>query len=183
MKKVFDLVKILLGTAVAVMLVSCASIPKKVKPGDTLVIGRIEVDIKGAQNFEDVEFNGRFHDGIELTIMESKTKKEKTIYPDEDGFFYISGLKAHEPYQIKSMKITRYGYSGASMWHELPVAGAKNFIPYDNIVVNIGCLNYDIDYEANYYETNYSNYYYVKDCFERLNFESEWFDKEIVDQR
>ena len=59
----------------------------------------------------------------------------------------------------------------------------RSFIAYDNIVVNIGCTSFDYNGAKSWVSWKTSNYYYVKENFESLDEESEWLNKEIVEQR
>ena len=172
-----------LTLVIAVSFMSCASLPKKVKPGDTLVIGRVEVKTSGYENFMDVEFNGIFHDGIELTIRDQITGKERTVLPNKDGCFYITGLKAHGTYGISKLKLTRHGISGAYSWLEFEIPNPKVIIPYDNMVVNTGCLYIYFDYTAGQVSWETKNHFYVNQFFQELEEDSEWFEKKMYNQR
>ena len=66
--------------------VSCASLPKTVKPGDTLVIGRAEAYLHDFLQFEDVDFKGRKLSGIEITIKEVNTGKRFITKTERLGF-------------------------------------------------------------------------------------------------
>lgn len=179
MKKVLQLFTII---AAVTMLASCASLPKKVKKGDSLVIGQVEVRTLGYENYEDVKFNGTFHDGIELTITDVKTNKEIKVSPDKEGYFYITGLKPHESYRISKFKLTRYGNSGASTWIEPDVYDQRTFIAYDNIVVNTGLHAFTSNWLAKEFIYEIKKHNSVKNHFLEQDFDSEWMDKEIVNQ-
>lgn len=165
------------------VLSSCASIPKKVKPGDTLVIGRAEIFTHDYAKYNDIDLNGIFHSEMELTLKDMVFGKERIIKPNEDGCFYISGLRAHGTYGFTKVVYSVHNNDGSGVKMSVNISNPKTFIPYDNIVVNIGCTYYDFDGITNYVTWQTRNHYYVQQFYEDLDQESEWFDKEIVNQR
>lgn len=176
MKKVFSLISaIFLGS----LLVSCASIPKKVNPGDTLVIGRVEVKTHDYIPYEDIKINGTFHEGIEMTVKNVRSNKELIVKSNKDGCFFISNLVAGDTYEITHLKLTVYSNSGACQWIEVSFSNPRTFVPLDNQVLNIGCTYYDFDGANNWASWQTGNHNYVKEFFKDLPDESEWFEKEI----
>ena len=181
MKKVFLFSLFTLLAAVLVM--SCSSIPKTVKPGDTLVIGRAEAYVHGFKKFQDVKFDGRILGNMEITVREEKTDKKIMVRTDEDGCFIINKCKAHEKYAIEGYKLTVTSDTGASQSVWVTLYYPPTFIAYDNQVINVGGIYIDFDGENKVATYEVKNHYYVKQFFEDMAAESEWADKPIVDWR
>jgi len=172
-----------LSALFALFFLSCASIPKTVNPGDTLVIGRVEITAHDYKRTNDVEINGTYYSEVELTLKDMISGSEKLIKPDENGCFYISGLKAHGTYgftKVQFLAMANDGH-GVKLW--VDISQPRTFIPYDNQVVNIGCTYYDFNGAKNWVTWDVRNFFYVQECFNDLEDESEWFDKPIVEQR
>ena len=177
--------KSLLFTMIALcsaIFVSCASLPKNVKPGDTLVIGRAEAYLHDYLPFADVDFTGRKLSGIEITIKEVNTGKRFVTKTNEDGCFIISRCKPGYSYAMETFKIIASGNSGAR-WVTLSFPNPRTFSAHDNFVVNLGGLYIDFDGKNNWATWEVKNHYYVKQFFEELDEESEWHNKEIIDLR
>lgn len=181
MKKSF----ILLSILSTLLLISCASVPKSVKPGDTLTIGDVSCVMVGYPNFEDVKTNGTFKEGIELTIYDAINKKEvKTVKTDKNGFFTITGLKPHITYCITRIKVTRVGSSGASYsnWADYSPENAISFIAYDNLVVNIGSRMFSFNDNSRSVLCSFMDYRQTEKLFKEQAAESEWLTKQIYQQ-
>lgn len=178
MKKVLGLISTIL---LAVMLTSCLTVPKKVKRGDSLVIGQVGVRVLGAEAFSDIKFNGTFYDNIEIDVTNAKTNHSKMVKPNQKGYFFITGLKPHETYYISRIKMMRSG-NGGTQWVEQSIGPMKSFIAYDNIVVNIGCNLFTFNYLSNEFTYEVRNFNAVKNNFLEAAEDSEWLDKDIVNQ-
>ena len=165
------------------ILISCASLPKTVKPGDTLVIGRAEAYLHDYLAFEDVDFKGRKLAGIEITIKEVNTGKKFIVKTDNDGCFITTKCKAGPSYALESFKITVSGNSGAQRSISVSFSNPRIFSAHDNCVVNLGGLYIDFDGKNNWATWEVKNHFYVKQFFEELDEESEWHNKQIIDLR
>ncbi|MCR4954242.1 MAG: hypothetical protein K6A43_09230 [Treponema sp.] len=181
MKKVFP--SILLTLLAAVFISSCSSIPKTVKPGDTLVIGRVEAYVHGYKQYEDVKFDGRILGNMEITVRNVKTRKSFVVKTDKDGCFIINNCKPHEQYALEGYKLQIISNSGYSRTVWVTLSYPPTFIAYDNQVINVGGIYLDFDGEKNVAFYEVKNHYYVKQFFEDFAAESEWADKPIVDWR
>lgn len=169
--------------AFVAILSSCASIPKKVKDGDTLLIGRTEVYVHDYPDYQDVKINGIYYDHIELTISCVQNNSKKIVRPNKDGYFYITGLTPHYSYYISSAKFTAGSTSGYYYTITLDMSSyEKDFIPYENAVVNMGCLNIDFNGENNYANWSYSRPEIVKANFDTIDSDSQWHDMDYYEQ-
>ncbi|MCR4742314.1 MAG: hypothetical protein K5866_05540 [Treponema sp.] len=179
MKKIVFIALILL----AGILTSCASIPSKVKPGDTLVVGKMEVKAHDYKYSErtGIDLNATYTYNIEITIKDIISGKEFPVMTNEDGFFFVKGLKAHTPYAISKVMVTAYSMSGWYTTFGVTLNTPPEFVPYDNQVVNIGATYFDADGSKSYWTSQTSNHYLVKEYFEELSEGSEWASKNIVD--
>ena len=88
----------LLALSAVVFLTSCATLPKKVKPGDSLVIGRVEINVHDYGTFDGINLNETDISEVELVLKDVISGKEKLIRPNKDGFLYITGLTPHRTY-------------------------------------------------------------------------------------
>lgn len=181
MRKNISLLSILL---LALICTSCATLPKTVKENDTLVIGRIKCSLAGYKNYEDVKINGLYTSGIEAKIIDTIDNKEYTINPDKDGYFYIKNLPPHHACAITYVKCTRGGASGNGyqVWIDIPANQRKIFIPYKQMVVNIGTNEFYFDGGRNWVTWEYLDHSNVNVHFKQLDVKSEWLDKKIYDQ-
>jgi len=180
MKKSFILLSLL-----SILFVSCASVPKAVKPGDTLVIGNLSCIMLGYKNYEDVNLNGTIKEGVELTIMDLKKYSDvKTVKTDKNGFFVITGLTPHESYCISKIKISKTGNSGASLTTglEFTPENRHGFVAYDNAVVNIGTTTYTFNGRDNWVNWSFDEYWEAERMFKQEAAESEWLTKQIYQQ-
>ena len=173
----------LLTIVAACFFMSCASLPKTVKPGDTLVIGRVEVKAHDYSLFSGTNLNGTFHSDVELEISEQVSGRKVTIKPNKDGCFYIKGLKAGYSYAVTKVSYMALKDGGGGVKMSVNISYPKYFLAIDNKVVNLGCTYYDFDGAKNWVTWETKNHYYVKEFFNDLQEESEWYDKSIVDYR
>lgn len=178
MKKNLSLI---LALTLVFLLTSCASVPKKIKPGDSLVIGQAKIQSRGYKDTGYGNMNGTFKGGIEITIKDLNTNKEKVIKTDKDGYFFVKGLAPHNPHQISKVKMTVSGNNGTySTWVEF--TNAEIFIPYDNLVTNIGCTTYIFDGKTNTVWFECRDHYKMRSVFKERSEGTEWQDKKIYDQ-
>lgn len=162
--------------------VSCASLPKTVKPGDTLVIGRAEAYLHDFLQFEDVDFKGRKLSGIEITIKEVNTGKKFITKTNNDGCFIIKNCKPGYSYAMETFKIFASGNAGGR-WVSVSFPNPRVFSAHDNCIVNLGGLYIDFDGKNNWASWEVKNHFYVKQFFEEIDVDSEWHDKEMIDLR
>ncbi|MCR5765209.1 MAG: hypothetical protein K6G09_04435 [Treponema sp.] len=174
---------VLLACCAALIFSSCASIPKKAKPGDTLVIGRAEVYSHDYISLYGVKVNGELCYNIEITIKDMIHGGEKIIRTNEEGFFCIKGLKPAVSYGITKVLYKSYGSDGAWFQNSVLINNPETFIPYDNMVLNLGTTHYDFDGKKNWVTWRRMDTEKVKKYFLDLHEEedSEWFNKEIID--
>lgn len=167
------------------LLTSCASIPGKVKPGDTLVIGKVEVkahDFKYSEKTK-IDLNATYKQNITLTVKNVVDGKEVQVQTNEDGFFFLKGLKAHNLYYISKVNVAAYSMSGWQTNLFVNLGNSNSFVAYDNQVINLGSTYYDVDGIKQMWSWQISNYYIVKEYFKELSKDSEWGDKNIVEWR
>lgn len=167
------------------ILMSCVSIPKKVKNGDTLVIGQVTVNGHGYKVFPEennLTLNGFHTDNIEVTIAEWDTGKERKMIIPKDGFFYWTGLKANETYIIKKVEYKVTAPSGAWVNAWIDQVTNMSFIPKENTVVNIGINHFDFNGVSNWVEWNRNYWGDTQNHFKGLELDSEWMKKSIVNQ-
>lgn len=172
-----------LALCALMLFASCATLPKKVKPGDSLVIGRVEINVHDYGTFDGVNLNETDISEVELVLKDVIYGKEKIIRPNKDGFLYITGLTPHRTYAFTHLKFSVVANDGHGGIFNTDLPQIRSFIAYDNIIVNIGCTSFDYNGAKSWVSWKTSNYYYVKENFESLDEESEWFDKEILEQR
>lgn len=181
MKKIFFSMTVLLLSLISI---SCASVPKKMKKGDSMVIGKVDVEaVNYPVSVGDVNFNGHYMEGNEIIIRNIKTGKEKSITTDKDGYFYVSGLIPHDTYEITTLKVTHYENSGSGITVTTEFSSPRQFVVYDNIVVNLGATFYTLDGSTNMTSWEITSYYLVKQYFQEIAAESEWLNAEIIDSR
>lgn len=72
--------------------------------------------------------------------------------------------------------------NGGTQWVEQSIGPMKSFIAYDNIVVNIGCNLFTFNYLSNEFTYEVRNFNAVKNNFLEAAEDSEWLDKDIVNQ-
>lgn len=180
MKKSFFLV--LCSLVIPILFMSCATLPKTVKPGDTLVIGRVEIKAHDYKMFGEYDMNGIFHSDVELELVEQATGRIRKITPNKDGCFYISRLKANSTYGFKKATYKVFKSNGYA-WCSVDIPEPRWFVASDNIVVNLGCTYYDFDGKNNWASWKTTNHFYVKQFFHDIDEESEWFEKDIIDLR
>lgn len=175
--------KSLLICMLAVCFASCASIPKKVQKGDTLVIGYVSV-ASILNNSDNREFGGRDQTitrNIEVTIENVKNNEKRVVYTDKNGYLFITGLKAHEPYRITKVLFKVNGNAGSSTtWVNL--YNTESFIPYENAVVNIGCTKYIFNQKINQVTYETKDHFRMRSVFKEVSEGSEWADAKIYDQ-
>jgi hypothetical protein len=70
----------------------CAKIPGPKGPDDTLLIGRIHLEIRGYDDSA-VSINGKRKSGIEITFREMKTRESFTVRSKQEGLFYKAQVK------------------------------------------------------------------------------------------
>ncbi len=173
---------VLCSFVVAILFMSCATLPKTVKPGDTLVIGRVEIKAHDYALYNGYEMNGTFHSDVELELTEQSSGKKRNIKPNKDGCFYIKGLKPECTYGFtKATYKVNHSNGYAYCWVEIPEP--RWFTPIDNKVINIGCTYYDFDGSKHLVSWNTTNHFYVRQFFEDIDEESEWFEKDVIDLR
>ena len=173
---------ILFACFAAVLFASCASIPKKAKPGDTLIIGRAEVYSHDYISLYGVKVNGDLCYNIEITVKDIIHGGEKIFRTNEEGFFCIKGLKPSVSYGITKVLYKSYGSDGSWFQNYVLINTPETFIPYDNMILNLGTTYYDFDGKNNWVKWRTSDFDKVKDYFLDLEEEedSEWFSKEII---
>lgn len=160
----------------ALTFISCATLPKTVNSGDTLTIGRIEMELSG---YDDNTFNGKQYSGIEMYIREPIGSERITVRPDKEGYFYIKNLKPNTSYIVCGFKFT--ARSGAAI--EWPDSFWDLFITKDDsCILNIG--TYSIKYNSRTNQQEYFNGFpfIVKENFKSLEEDSEWLSKPIIDK-
>lgn len=168
----------------AVFFMSCASLPKTVKSGDTLVIGRVEVKAHDYPVFNGTVMNGTFHSNIVLEFTDYDTGVKRNIKPNKDGCFFIKNFKPNATYGITKVTYEVKNAAqngGVSCFVNIP--SPNWFTPVDNKVINLGCTYFDFDGSRNWVTWNKANHFYVKQFFQDLQDETEWYDKEIIDLR
>lgn len=181
MKKNVFYIGILLS---AFLLVSCVSLPKKVKEGDTLVMGRFTVNGFGYDEWKEynISLNGYHTDNITVTIAEWETGKEKIYQIPNDGYFYWTGLKADELYIIKRIEYKVLHNSGAYVNAWVDNVTNMSFTPKEETVVNIGVNHFDFNGTTNWSEWNRDYWGDTKNHFVGLGIETEWLSKDIENQ-
>lgn len=181
MKKVLNLFLILTFLLICT---SCSSLPKTVKAGDTLVIGRVTCSLTGYEDYGEVKVNGRYTKGIELKVLDTIDNKEYTVRTDDDGYFYLKNLPPHHACTVTFVKVTKSGVSGNgySVWIDIQPNSRKIFIPYKEMVVNLGTTDYYFDGKKNWVNWENINYTQVSVHFKQLEEKSEWLEKKIYDQ-
>jgi len=181
MKKVNSFLCIFLSVLI---LSSCATLPKKVKENDTLVIGQIHCTSSGYKKYKDVEINGTYSTGIEMTVLDTITSREYKVLPDKEGYFYIKNLPTHHACCISFVKATRMASSGNGYYVSIsiPPEQRKLFIPYKNQVVNLGTIDYFFDGSRNWVTWDYKGFSGVNYHFLNLDEDSEWLSKKIYEQ-
>ena len=181
MKKSFNFC--LTAIFLSILFMSCASLPKKVKPGDTLVIGRVEIKAHDIESYDGLNMNGVFYSDVELELKEQLHGKTRIIKPNKNGCFYITGLKANYTYGFTKASYYVYKSDGGYVKMSVDIPEPKWFVASDNIILNIGCTYYYFDGIKKWVTWETKNHYYVKEFFQELDEESEWFSKRIVDWR
>lgn len=178
MKKSFFLLCALLS----VFLISCSSVPKTVKSGDSIAIGRIEANLHDYRPFEDVEFKGRKTDGLELTFVDLDASKILHVKPNRDGFLMIKNFIPEHRYVADSMKITVTGTSGSQVSLTINFTAKKPFTLYENKVLNLGDVIVDCNGANNSCMLKVNSFVFARQYFKDLceEEESEWYDVEIV---
>lgn len=162
MSERFRICKIFLIGILIGLISSCSSVPKTIKNGDTLIIGRITI----GQN--DSEYL--------LVIKEVKSGKAKAVKTDSKGYFLIRGLKAGETYSYVEVK------EGGGSWIKVPL-NMKRFVPFENSVVNLGWMDFSFG-GSSYGSWRFKDYAEVRNFFFRMadQRDSEWFDADIHNQ-
>jgi len=181
MKKVFFVLGMILSTMI---LTSCATLPKKVKEGDTLIIGQITCSLSGYDNYEKGKPKGLSKDKIEAKVLDVNTNKEYNVVPDKDGFFFLKNLPAHHACVISYIKVTRTDPNGSGYYvtFEVPASQRKVMIPYSDAVVNAGTYKYYFDGKRNWVTWENTGNSAVNVHFKQMNEDSEWFEKKMYDQ-
>lgn len=181
MKK--SLITILMAAIVALSFCSCASIPKKVKEGSSLVIGRLEADVSYYSNNTgiDIDLNGTYHREIQLIIENTETGKKTTIRPDKNGYFYLSNLQPNTTYNYVWAQVTVESTS-ASRWVNFDIRN-WSFTPYEDTVINLGTLRFALDGQRN--RVTWSSYEFpqVAEHFKSVAGNSEWANVDIYDYK
>lgn len=178
MKKIglFGILLVLVG-----VVVSCATLPKEVKEGDTLVIGGFEVQTTGYNDTGYGRIKSEVKGGIKIHVTDAKSGKEYLYTTNKDGYVYMKNLKAHESYYVSKVEMNVSGSKGTfSTWVDMP----KNdiFIPYDRTVVNIGIKYFVFDGENHRVSWETKGHEIVEFDFSCLDVDSEWMSKDIVRQ-
>lgn len=182
MKKQINVLKGLVVLAAVAMLSSCASLPKKVKPGEGLVIGRAAFTVQNVAPYEGQKLNGTYKDGIKLTLVDWDTQAKKEIVLDKDGYFYLSNLNPNHQYTFTRADLGIKLNSGAyEFW--IQMGNPKLFSPKEGQVLNLGYLFLTLNGANNSATWDYSSHYLVKENFQALEEDSEWLDMPIVDLR
>lgn len=171
----------LLTIVAASFFMSCASLPKTLKPGDTLIIGYAEIKAHDFTLYSGTNLNGTFHSDVELEISEQVSGRKVTVKPNREGYFYVKGLKAGYSYAITKVSYMAERDGGGGVKMTVNVAYPKYFVAIDNKVVNLGCTYYDFDGSKNWVTWVTRNHHQVKVFFESLQDESEWYEKDIVE--
>ena len=171
-----------LSVLLTMIFTSCVSIPKTIKDGSTLVIGKIKVDASGFKSDSDYgNINGSYTGGAEVTVRDVIHGKEIVIHPDKQGFFYTTKLTAHGTYYISKVSITVNGNKGTrTMWFDFPPQ--TTFIPYEEAIVNIGNMNVYFNGNTNSVSWEIRDHYKVKKYFDELELETEWNDAQVYEQ-
>lgn len=174
----------LLTIVAASFFISCASLPKKVKPGDTLVIGRVEVKAHDYGIFNGTVLNGTFHSNIELEFTQQDTGIKRNVKPNKDGCFFIKSFKPDTTYGITKVTYeVKNAAQDGGVLNSVVINNPKWFTAADNKIINLGCTYFDFDGSKNWVTINTTNHFYVKQFFQDLEEDSEWYDKDIIDLR
>ncbi len=169
----------------AILLSSCATLPKTVADGDTLIIGQIRCTLSGYDENIGAKLNGVFTKDVEITVLDVNENKEYFYRPDKDGYIFMTNLPPHHACCISKVKVTARAYSGNGGWSvglDIQPEQRKILIPWDNKVVNMGCLDFYFDGKRNWVNWEYSNHSAVNVHFKQLSDNSEWMMKEVYDQ-
>lgn len=176
--------KINLFTILSLVLIlsSCASLPKTVKAGEALVIGRAEFVTRNFAPYEGYNVNGDYKSGITLTLSDWDSGKQQKVEVDKDGYFYLTKLNPDHQYTfVRADLVTAVGSGAYQFW--IQMSPPFFFSPKEGSVLNLGTLNLDLDGAKNWATWNYSNHYRVKENFKNLDEDSEWLDMPIIDHR
>ena len=155
---------------------SCATLPKKVTPNETLLTGCIKATAHGYATYGTSSVNNSKSTKIEITMSDSKDMKVYKIKPNKDGLFVIKGLSAGETYRIRNLKLISEGGDGSSAWVFVNFQNHKPITMDSEAITNIGYIAIDFDGKTNYTTWTIDRHYYVEDKFKALAEEedSEW---------
>lgn len=178
MKK--SLISLLTLLSLTLCLCSCGSIPKKIKEGTSLVIGRLEAEATYyPADGTGIDFNGIYHKSIQLKIINTETGKEVTIRPDKNGYFYLNNLNADQTYNLLWAQVTAESTS-ATRWVSFNITN-WSFTPYEGTVINLGTIRFALDGQRN--RVAWSSYEFdeVREHFESVAKDSEWISIDVYD--
>lgn len=179
MQKKFGILGILLSV---LMLASCASVPKKVKPGTGLVIGRTTFTVQNCAPYEGQKLNGSYKNGVKLTLVDWDTQAQKEILADDEGYFYLPKLNPDHQYTFTRAEVAIKLNNGVySFWVQM--GNPKFFSPVEGEVLNLGYLFVTLNCQNNMADWDYSSHYLVKENFLEIAEDSEWATMPIEDLR
>lgn|GEM_PF-5410263 len=117
----------------------CAKIPKPIGPDDTLLVGKIELKVRGYHDSA-VTINGKHNSSIEITFRNMETRKTFKVWSKQQGVFYATQL---EPgvYIIDAIGFKERDSIGSwtALTWERPV-GLVQIIVEKGAVANLGSL-------------------------------------------
>jgi hypothetical protein len=143
-----NLGKLLVLFVLLLSLAGCAAIPNPSKPTDSLLVGRMTLEAKGADSFSGTSVNGNQKSGINITLLNSDTQKEYKLITHM-GFFYLLNPDPGKYIISKlSFESDSAGGSWANVWwsprYRLP------FILVDSgKVINLGSLQWTFEKYGN----------------------------------
>lgn len=163
----------------ALILTSCATLPKQVKPNETLLVGCVSTSVFGYKQ-EYKKLNDEKNNKIELTIKDTNSIKEFLVKPNKDGLFIVKGLNPASSYKITRMKLIAETNDGAS-WVTIDFPNPTTFKPLYETVNNVGLIRINFNGQTNMCYWSIEDHAYVKRKFLTLakDEESEWAEKEF----
>jgi hypothetical protein len=167
-------------------LVSCATGKFRLEPknnNDTMFIGGITVIIMGEVFFSGMQMDGTYTGGIDIYIQDIKTGNVKIFQTEHNGLF----ANAHYPegtYKINKFVVHYESPKGGGLTLDLKPPRDAFFTLTKGQVINIGRIDYSINYKTHKSNVSYSSdFITIEMKFKEKYPKSDWINYEWVNQK
>lgn len=175
MKKVSGFI---LSLCLALLLVSCSSLPKAVAQGTNVVTGRSVMECRG---FFAVygSYEGVHTKGLTITFKNTATGEEIPVKCNDKGYYSTSKLVSGEEYKIYEMKYTTGSNSGTS-WIYQRFDEEFKFVVRDASVMNLGELKLILTKDKGYRWILGEHQKVEQEYISNLLLKSEWSEAPLI---